>query len=499
MPKKSPKIPQQKSCDFAVFVMIWYQLEKKSFPQHQRIIAQFLEQAYHNGTEKLLLMAFRSSGKSTMVGLFAAWLLYRNPNKRIMVVAAEQALATKMVRNVKALFEKHPLLMPLKPEKLQQWASDEFTIKRSETLRDPSMVARGLFGNITGFRADIIICDDVEVPNNCDTADKREILRHRLSEIDFVLVPQGMQLFVGTPHTHDSIYKYYEDHTKIGYLQEFHRLIMPILNDQGQSNWQERYDLAAIENLKKRHGLAKFQSQMMLESVPIKSSLFNPQFINFYDSEIQYHLANNTQIFQLNGKNLLSASCYWDPAFGLSEGNQSKGDASVVACVFSDADNNYYIHDCEYITINANQSHIAAQIQCQKIAQFLNKNYIPAIMVETNGLGKFLPSLLRKEIHHAGINAAVIEKNQTSNKNSRIISAWDAPLNAGAIFAHRRVAQTPLLQELRDFQAHKTNNKDDGLDAISSCILQEPIRLNTRPPLMRRPVVGNMGRVFQAH
>jgi hypothetical protein len=33
------------------------------------------------------------------------------------------------------------------------------------------------------MRADVIICDDVEVPNTCDTPGKRLDLRQRLSEI----------------------------------------------------------------------------------------------------------------------------------------------------------------------------------------------------------------------------------------------------------------------------------------------------------------------------
>jgi hypothetical protein len=43
------------------------------------------------------------------------------------------------------------------------WASDQFTVKRPFELRDPSMLAKGVAANITGLRADVVICDDVEV------------------------------------------------------------------------------------------------------------------------------------------------------------------------------------------------------------------------------------------------------------------------------------------------------------------------------------------------
>ena len=65
--------------------------------------------------ELLLLLAFRSSGKSTLVGLFCAWLLCRHPDLRILVLAGDFALAKKMVRNVKRIIERHPLTAGLKP------------------------------------------------------------------------------------------------------------------------------------------------------------------------------------------------------------------------------------------------------------------------------------------------------------------------------------------------------------------------------------------------
>ena len=68
-------------------------------------------------------MAFRNSGKSTVVGLFAAWLLKTNPSLRIMVLSADLALAKKMVRTVKRIIERHPETRGLKPDRADQWAA----------------------------------------------------------------------------------------------------------------------------------------------------------------------------------------------------------------------------------------------------------------------------------------------------------------------------------------------------------------------------------------
>lgn len=140
--------------DFRLFVVLWNQRMNMRTPEiHFRMI-DWMEHCWKTGKRNMLLMAFRSSGKSTLAGLFAAWLLYTRPDLRILVLAADQALAGKMVRNVKRIIERHPLTQRLKPDHDEKWASDRFTVRRHSVQRDPSMIARGITSNITGSRAE---------------------------------------------------------------------------------------------------------------------------------------------------------------------------------------------------------------------------------------------------------------------------------------------------------------------------------------------------------
>ena len=219
--------------DFRLFIVLWNQMQGQTTPDIHLKMAQWLERSWKDGRTELLLQAFRSSGKSTITGLFAAWLIYTKPSLRILVLAADHMLAKKMVRNVKRILERHPLTAHLLPQKSDQWASDRFTVKRDMELRDPSMLAKGITSNITGSRADVILCDDVEVPNTCDTAEKREELRARLAETAFVLVPGGTQIYIGTPHTYYTIYAD-QPRTEIGesevFLAGFRALKIPLMN-----------------------------------------------------------------------------------------------------------------------------------------------------------------------------------------------------------------------------------------------------------------------------
>lgn len=239
--------------DFTLFMVVWNQKMGQSTPAIHRRMADWLEWRWKRKQMRLLLMAFRASGKSTLAGIFAAWLLYRNPDLRILVLAADAALARKMVRQVKKIIEIHPLTSDLKPREADQWAGNRFTVKRMMQLRDPSMLARGITSNITGSRADVIICDDVEVPRTCDSAQKRGDLRERLMEIDYVLTPGGTQIYIGTPHTYYSIYAD-EPRREIGEEQEFlsgfDRFVIPVLDEGGNSAWPERFTVNDIEKIK---------------------------------------------------------------------------------------------------------------------------------------------------------------------------------------------------------------------------------------------------------
>lgn len=467
--------------DFAAFVWIWNQRQGQQTPAIHIRMARWLEQAWRTGDLELLLMAFRNSGKSTLVGLFCAWLLSVDSGQRILVLAADLSLARKMVRNVKRIIERHPLCRGLKPKRADQWAADQFTVRRPQEWRDPSMLAKGVSANLTGSRADVIIYDDVEVPNTCDTAPKRADLRARLAEATYVLVPGGLHLFIGTPHTYYSIYA---DHPRseaaeeTAFLDGFTRLQIPLLDGNGTSQWPERFPLASVEALRRRSGPNKFSSQMMLQPVNLAEGRLDADRLRFYDHEMDYREGNGEAVLTLDGKRLVSASCWWDPAYGAP----GRGDASVIAAVFTDEDGGYWLHRVQYLEHDPDQTadiDEATQL-CRAVARFVKSLHLPSVRVETNGLGRFLPGLLRRELSAQGVAAAVLDQASKTNKDQRIIAAFDAPMAAGSLHAHRSVWDTPFIAEMREWLPGG-KGRDDGLDAVSGCLLSEPVRLSRRP------------------
>ena len=189
------------------FLDTWNKILGFETPKHHKQIISFLVDVFNNAPHRGLLNAFRHSGKSTVVGVFAACVLYHKPETRILILSAETGLASRMVAHIKNIIENHPYCQGIVPDVKKEWGTHKITINRPIGIREPSVICQGISGNITGMRSDLIICDDVEVPNTCNTIQKRINLRERLRELDFILSPNGTMIFIGTPHTKDTIYQ----------------------------------------------------------------------------------------------------------------------------------------------------------------------------------------------------------------------------------------------------------------------------------------------------
>jgi hypothetical protein len=441
--------------DFLEFLWLWNQRSAQDTPAIHRRIARWLMARRDAGDRRLLLMAFRGCGKSTLIGLWCAWLLLRNPSARILVVAADAPLATRMVATVRRILESHPLCAELLPDVPENWAADRFTVVRPGALRDPSMLAQGISGNITGARADIIICDDVEVAGNCDTPGKRAALRERLAELEFILTPGGTILFVGTPHCEESLYR--DPKHEDAFLRSYRRLVLPIMNAAGAS-----------ASFGKRSG----------QALPAEAARLDPAALIRYAEEPEYREAGGRAELSLLGRRLVSGGGYWDPAYG----RPGSGDSSVLAACYADQEGNHFLHRLRYLTHDPDAAEDPATQQCRQVAHIARDLLLPVIRVETNGIGRFLPALLRRELAKAGAACAVVEQNNHRAKADRILGGLEPALAARRLHAHESVFRTRFPAEMAEWAPNVTGARDDALDALAGCLLAEPVRLARAGP-----------------
>lgn len=191
--------------DFRKFLFIVWQHIKLPDPTPlQYDIARYLQ----HGPNKQCIEAFRGVGKSFVTAAYVLWLLYKDPQLKILVVSASKSRADAFTTFTIRLIQEMPLLAHLKPKPEQRNSRIEFDVGPALADQSPSVKSVGITGQITGTRADIIIADDVEVLNNAATADMREKLQERIKEFSAVLkpLPTAKTIYLGTPQTEDSIY-----------------------------------------------------------------------------------------------------------------------------------------------------------------------------------------------------------------------------------------------------------------------------------------------------
>lgn len=208
--KMIPPSPPKKAtdplkADFRNFLyVVWKHLNLPDPTVIQYDIASYLQ----FGPKRCVIEAFRGVGKSYVTSAFVVWLLYCDPQKNILVVSASKDRADQFSSFTKRLVAELPILAHLRPRPGQRDSMVAFDVGPARNSHSPSVKSVGITGQLTGGRADIIIADDVEVPNNSMTQTQRDQLAERVKEFDALLKPLDTSriIYLGTPQTEMSLY-----------------------------------------------------------------------------------------------------------------------------------------------------------------------------------------------------------------------------------------------------------------------------------------------------
>ena len=173
----------------------------------QMQILDYLE----SGPKRRVIAAFRGCGKSTLSAMYILWRLYLKPELKVLVVSASmsrsEALTAWLLKTIGDVHWLRHMLPDSHDGRYSRIAFDVGTCKHIE--QSPSVRAAGVSGQVTGSRADLILCDDAETPQTALTQVQREKLRNTLNEFEAILKPgdDSEIVYLGTPHSAtDSIY-----------------------------------------------------------------------------------------------------------------------------------------------------------------------------------------------------------------------------------------------------------------------------------------------------
>lgn len=520
---------KQHDVSFVAFYLMWADVMGWKVPMLHIRICHWLETC---DDPVRVLMIFRGAAKSTLYAIYKAWKLYRNKNNRSLIWAADGGLAKKLTRDTINVLRRHPLcggMLPPKP------GAQTFWVNGASDARNASMNAVGVNQNATGSRADDIDFDDIEVPKNIKTPEARSNLRMKIEDSTFIAVPGSQETYIGTPHTHDSIYpemiesgaavlkiplfesfKRYDNTAEatrykipftIGpdglyvftgihrgakllkdgtdYVIEKNHVVFNsppnvVIDLYSNCAWPERFTRDdIIKRRKKTRTLNYWDSQYMLEAKPVSETRLDPDKLIPYDAEPVIKIANKIPSMWLGSVRIVGMSLRWDPSSA-----KARSDVSALGLLLQDEFGRRYIHRVIQlegeVAITSDDGRKIIKGQVLQICEIIKKFHVPRITIENNGIGGFAPAWMKAALKQNHLICGVNEQPSITNKNMRILEALEDPLNSNMLWAHTSVIEGPFWDQMKDFNPDTKNQEDDYIDAVAAAIGDTPERLNIK-------------------
>lgn len=186
-----------------------------------------------SSTANKLIMLPRAHLKSHMVATWCAWIITRHPEVTMLYVSATSELAQTQLYAIQNILASS-VYMRYFPEyinpqegKREKWSAMKMTVdhekRKQEGIRDATIATAGLTTNTTGWHADIIVGDDLVVPENAYTEDGRDSVAKKASQFTSIRNAGGFTMACGTRYHPKDIYdtwkgQYYDDYDDEGNL-----------------------------------------------------------------------------------------------------------------------------------------------------------------------------------------------------------------------------------------------------------------------------------------
>ena len=162
------------------------------------------------GHKYRMVQAQRGEAKTTLAALYCVWQLIQDPSYRILIVSAGGKQASDISLLITRIINHWHLLCWMRPDTTLGDRDSSISFDVHSAIKgvdkSASVSCVGITANFTGFRADLLLADDIEVPTNSETQVKRETLIERTKEFSAICT-KGAIMYLGTPQNKDSVYR----------------------------------------------------------------------------------------------------------------------------------------------------------------------------------------------------------------------------------------------------------------------------------------------------
>ena len=453
--------------DFKLFLQaLWEQLGLPSPTRAQYAIADYLQ----HGPKRLQIQAFRGVGKSWITGAFVLWTLFKDSEKKIMIISASKERADNMSIFLQKLIIETPWLKHLQPKSDDsRWSRISFDVNCSPH-QAPSVKSVGITGQLTGSRADLMILDDIEVPGNSMTELMREKLLQLCTEAESILTPKSDSriMYLGTPQTTFTIYRKLAERSYRPFvwparyprsLANYEGLIAPQLQediDTGSEPWEvtdpDRFNEDDLVDREASMGRSNFMLQFMLdtslsdaEKFPLKMADLIVTAVNPTDAPDNIIWCSDPQnvIKDLPTVGLPGDYFYspmqiqgeWTPYSETicSVDPSGRGTDETAACYLSQKNGFLYLHEMRaYRDGYSDRTLLDILKGCKKFG-------VTKLVIETNFGDGMVGELFKKHLQVTKQAIDVEEIRANVRKEDRIIDALEPVLNQHRLICNRSV------------------------------------------------------------
>lgn len=435
-------------------------------------------------TSNKLIMLPRAHLKSHMVATWVAWVVTRHPEVTILYVSATAELAETQlyaIQNILAsnAYQRYfPEYINPQEGKREKWSMRKFSldheIRRKEGIRDATVATAGLTTNTTGWHADIIVSDDLVVPENAYTEDGRESVSKKASQFTSIRNAGGFTLACGTRYHPNDVYstwkaQEYDVFDPEGLITERRNVWEVkehVVETDGMFIWPRTmrpadgkffgFDQQVLSRIKAEYSdRTQFYSQYYNDPNDPGSNRIDRNKFQYYDRKF---LKQSDGHWYIKG-NRLNVFASIDFAFSLSK----RSDDSAVVVIGVDADNFIYVLDI-------------ACFKTDKIADYFNeisrlhsKWEFKKLRAEVTVAQTVIVRDLKDRMREQGLPLVIEEyrpNRSEGSKEERIAAALEHRYENGQIW-HYKGGYTDVLEE-QLIQARPAH--DDIKDALAAAV-----------------------------
>jgi len=453
--------------DFKLFLQaLWGQLDLPSPTRAQYAIADYLQ----HGPKRLQIQAFRGVGKSWITGAFVLWTLFKDQDRKIMIISASKERADNMSIFLQKLIIETPWLAHLRPKSDDsRWSRVSFDVNCAPH-QAPSVKSVGITGQLTGSRADLMILDDIEVPGNSMTELMREKLLQLCTEAESILTPKNDSriLFLGTPQTTFTIYRKLAERNYRPFVwtaryprkqENYEGLLAPQLQediDKGAEPWTvtdpDRFDDSDLLEREASMGRSNFMLQFMLDTSLSDAEKFPLKMADLVVTSVNPVTAPEAVVWCSDPQNVikdaptvgLPGDYFYSPMQLQGDWNpyteticsidpSGRGTDETAACYISQRNGFLYVHEMRAYRDGYSDTTLL------DILRGCKKYNVTKLLIETNFGDGMVGELFKKHLQQTKQAIDIEEVRANVRKEDRIIDSLEPVLNQHRLIIDRSV------------------------------------------------------------